>query len=373
MAANDDVLHPYVGYAVAHDDNVLGVGETEPSPSTSARLASAGLLADKKIGQQALSAALHFTRIRYDELPELDNDAKDLRVNWNWRVGTHLDGNVGTSYVKALAPFVNFHDRARNIRTERRVFADGGWLLHPSWRLRTGAQRSELEYELLAQQGGDRTEQYGEAGLDYLARSGSTVGLQLRKTNGDYPRRQQLGALLVDNSYEQEELKLKVNWLVTNKTQLQFLGGPVRRTHDDTFAARDYSGMNARVNANWQSSAKLSVAFGLWREIGALDDVTTSYTLNRGASIGSTWDPTEKIRIEAQYRHETSDYSATAGLATGLPERKDTVRRGVFKLTYRATRHLQLGTLAYRTDRESTLPGNSYPASGVQLFSKYEF
>ncbi|UUZ49878.1 hypothetical protein LP420_06980 [Massilia sp. B-10] len=64
--------------------------------------------------------------------------AKDLRVNWNWHLGDHLDGNLGTSYVKALAPFVNFHGRERNLRSERRQFADAGYLLHPSWRLRAG-------------------------------------------------------------------------------------------------------------------------------------------------------------------------------------------------------------------------------------------
>jgi exopolysaccharide biosynthesis operon protein EpsL len=374
LAATDEVVRPYVGYAVAHDDNLLGAsdGADGAAQSSTSRLTGAGVLVDKQFSQQALTAALHFTRIRYDRLPELNNDAKDLRANWNWHVGNYLDGDIGASYVEALAPFVNFHARERNVRSERREFGEGRWLLHPSWRARAGASRSTLEYELASQQGGNRVEQVGELGLDYLARSGSTVGTQLRHTRGHYPNRQQVDALSVDNSYTQDELKAKVNWLITGKTQLQFLGGLVERKHD-AFAARDYRGVNARANVNWQASAKLGVALGAWREIGALDDVTTSYTLNRGVSLGSVWDVTEKVRIDAQFKHETSDFSGTAVVSSTLPERKDTVRRAALKVVYRATRHLQLGAQAYRNERRSTLAGNSYPGSGLQLSSKYEF
>lgn len=372
-AASDSVVRPYVGYAVAQDDNLLGAGDAaDAALSSTSQRASAGMLVDKTFSQQRLTAALHVTRIDYDKLPELNNTAKDVRANWNWHAGNHLDGDLGVSYVEALAPFVNFHARERNVRAERREFAEGRWLLHPSWRLRAGASRSTLEYALASQEGGNRIEQVSELGLDYVARSGSTVGTQLRHTRGRYPNRVQVDALSVDNSYVQEEFKAKVNWLASGKTSLQFLGGLVKRRHD-AFAARDYSGVNARLHANWQPSAKLGVALGAWREIGALDDVTTSYTLNRGTSLGALWDITDKVRVDALLKRETSDYSGTAALSSTLAERKDTVRRAALKLVYRASAHLQFGAQAYRNERRSTLAGNSYPASGLQLSSKYEF
>jgi exopolysaccharide biosynthesis operon protein EpsL len=279
---------------------------------------------------------------------------------------------VGTSYVKALAPFVNFHGRERNLRAERRQFADAGYLLHPSWRLRAGVSRSSLEHELISQQGLDRVEQMSELGLDYLARSGSTVGTQLRHTSGRYPFPQQQGGVAVNNSYEQDEVKIKVSWLATGKTQLQFLGGPVRRKHE-AFAARDYSGVNARLQANWQASSKVGVAAGAWREIGAIDDITASYTLNQGVNLGATWNASDKVRADVLLKHETSQYSGMVGLPEGQPGREDRVDNAVLKLQYRATTHLRLGAQAYRTKRRSTLPGNSYPGSGLQLSLKYEF
>jgi exopolysaccharide biosynthesis operon protein EpsL len=374
LAAPDQVVRPYVGYGVAQDDNVLGTGDDRPgeAQSSTSRRAEAGVLVDKRIGQQVLSAALRFTRNTYDQLPELNHDDKDLRVNWNWHLGNHLDGNIGSSYVQSLAPFVNFHGRERNLRSQRREFADGGWLLHPSWRLRAGVSRDTLAYDLDSQQVGNRVENVGELGLDYLAASGSTIGTQLRHTRGKLPNQQQLGTLSVDNSYDQDELKAKVNWLITGKTQLQFLGGLVQRKHD-TFAARDYRGLNARLSANWQASAKLGVALSGWREIGALDDVTASYTLNQGVSVGSSWELTDKLRLDGQLKHETSDYSGTATIASALSERKDTVRRATLGLVYKPTAHLQLSAKAYRDERRSTLAGNSYPTSGLLLNSRYEF
>ncbi|SHH12074.1 XrtB/PEP-CTERM-associated polysaccharide biosynthesis outer membrane protein EpsL [Massilia sp. CF038] len=376
LAAPEQVVRPYVGYALTHEDNLLGADEGvnggAGAQSTSSRQASAGVLVDKRISQQALSAALNFTNIRYDQLPELDHNAHDLRANWNWRVGEHVDGNIGASYVKALAPFVNFHGRERNLRAERRQFADGGYLLHPSWRVRAGASRSDLEHELLSQKGLDRIEQMSELGLDYLARSGSTVGTQLRHTTGRYPFGQQVGALLVDNSYTQDELKIKVNWLVTRKSQLQFLGGPVRRKHDD-FPARDYSGLNARLQANSMVSGKVTLAFGAWREIGAIDDITASYTLNQGVNLGTIWNASDKVRVDALFKNETSQYSGLAGIPATAPEREDRVNSAVVKLQYRATAHLRLAGQAFRTERRSTQPGNSYPSSGLQMSLKYEF
>ncbi len=376
LAASEQVVRPYLGYAFAHEDNVLGVDESGAdagaSSSSNTQQASAGVLVNKRISQQVLSGAFHFNRNRYDELPQLNHDAKNLRVNWNWHLGERVDGNLGTSYVKSLAPFVNFHARERNLRVERRQFADAGWLVHPSWRLRSGVSRSDLEHELVSQQSGDRVEQVGELGLDYLAKSGSTVGTQLRHTRGTYPHPQQIGASLVDNSYVQDEIKVKINWLVTRQTQLQFLGGPVKRRHD-AFAARDYSGLNARLQASWQTTPALGLGLGLWREIGALDDVTISYTLNQGASLGSTWNASEKVRVDALLKVESSQYSGTEGLVATEPQREDTLRSALVKVQYRVTEHMTLAGQAYSNKRTSTLAGNSYPVNGMQLSLKYEF
>ena len=376
-----DVLSPYIGYSYTYDDNVLGTQSgTGTSPGTgtgdqgdTTRRVLAGVNLRKRISRQVFSARLDFTRASYGKLANLNHDAKDLIVNWNWHVGNQFEGNLGTSYLKQLTPFVNFHSRERNMRTQRREFVEGGWLLHPSWRVRAGVARDTLQYELETQNVGDRKETMIEAGIDYLARSGSRAGVQLRHTRGDLPNPQQFGTLLVDNSYNQQEIKAKINWLLTGKTQLLFLGGLVQRKHD-VFPARDYSGLNARLIANWKATGKTSLNAGVWREIGALDDLTASYTLNQGVHVGASWDMSSKLRLDGLIKHESSDYSGTAAMASlQTIDRKDVFDTASLKLTYRPTAKLQLAVMLYRKDRKSNIEGNNYPNSGITISSRYDF
>lgn len=384
FAADSDVFRPYVGYSYAYDENVLGIPNGANTSgvdlSDTSRRAEAGLAINKRISQQVFAAKLNVSHVNYDRLRELDNDSKDLLGNWNWHVGDHVEGNLGASYVEGLAPYVegltslaNLNTRERNLRTKRREFFDGAWRLHPSWRLRGGLSRDSLSYDLETQQAGNRVEDTAELGLDYLAHSGSTVGVQLRHTRGNLPNPQQFGSLAVDNSYDQNEIKAKIDWLLTGKTQLQFLGGYVQRKHD-FFSQRDYSGLNARLIANWQPTGKIGVTLSGWREIGALDDLTASYTLNQGLSAGSTWDLSSKLRLEGLLKHETSDYSGTAAVPSLFAEdRIDTYRTASVKLTYLATDHLKLAVEAHRKNRDSSINGNSYPDNGAMLSSRYEF
>jgi exopolysaccharide biosynthesis operon protein EpsL len=384
FAAEDDVFRPYVGYSFAYDNNVLGIPNgANPSGanlSDTSRHAEAGLAFNKRVSQQVLSAKLNVSHVTYERMGQLNNDSKDLLANWNWHVGDRVEGNLGASYVQALSPFVNFNSQdvniqsqERNLRTQRREFFDGSWRLHPSWRLRAGLSRDKLSYDLTTQNAGDRNELTSEFGFDYLVPSGSTVGVQVRHTRGDLPNPQQIDSLVVDNSYDQNEIKAKINWLLTGKTQLQFLGGYVQRKHD-FFPARDYSGLNARLIGIWKPTGKIGVTLSGWREIGALDDLTASYTLNQGVSVGSTWDWTSKLRLDGQLKYETSDFSGAAAFTSLLPvDRKDTFSTASLKLTYRPTDHLQLAALLYRKNKDSNIAGNSYPNNGMMLSSRYEF
>lgn len=356
FAADGDVFQPYVGYSIGYDKGIkVPDNQDNQNLSDTSRRAEAGLAISKRISQQVLSAKLNVAHVTYDEFGKLDNDPKDLLGNWNWHVGDRVEGNLGASYVQKQSLELHDDDYELQQSTKRREFLDGSWLLHPSWRLRGGLSRDKLSYDDSAK---DRNEITSELGLDYLARSGSMVGMQVRHTRGELPNSD-------GNNYDQNELKAKVDWLLTGKTQLQFLGGYVQRQHDSE-STRDFNGPNARVIANWKPSGKVGVTLSGWREIGAADtsseDPSTNGTLNQGISVGSTWDATSKLRLAGLLKHETRDFRNKAG-------RKDTFRTASVKLTYRATDHLQLATLLYRTN----ISGDSHPNTGMMLSSRYEF
>jgi exopolysaccharide biosynthesis operon protein EpsL len=375
-AATDDVLRPYLSYTWQHDDNLLRLYDAATARALLgsderadlSRRAEGGLLLEKKIGQQQLAAKLGFSHVNFSRFSELDYAGRDLSARWNWHIGPHLEGNVGATDVKALTPYVDFHRLERNLRTQRREFVDAAWRLHPSWRARGGLSHYQLGYDLASQRAGDRTEDAAEVGLDYLAANQSSVGLQLRHLRGAFPNQEQIGTLLVDNSYQQNELMGKVDWALTGKTRLQFLAGHVTRSH--RFApTRDFSGVNAHAIATWNPTVKTSVRVNAWRETGSYNDLTTRYTINNGISVTPSWAISAKARLEGLLKQETRSFDASAAGA----HRRDTFRYASLTMTYLPLPRLQLAAVLYRDRQDSTQAFTGYRANGATVSARYDF
>jgi exopolysaccharide biosynthesis operon protein EpsL len=380
-AATGDVLTPFLNYSVSYDDNLLRLHDADMAQALIgtdqladvSRRAQGGVLVQKRIGQQLLSANLGASKTSYSRFSELDYTGRDLLAQWHWQLGSHLEGNLGASDAQELTPFIDFHRLERNLRTKRREYFDAAWRLHPRWRLRSGVARYRLGYDLAAQQVGDRTEGALEFGLDYLAPSHSTFGLQLRHVQGDFPHRQQVGAALIDNSYAQNELKANVDWRVSAKSRLQFLGGHVQRTYNG-FPGRDFSGFNARAVASWDPTAKTGVLVNVWRETNAYLDVTTTSTVNSGVSAALNWKPTDKLLVDAMLKHERRAFSgADAALLGSGGARSDNFRYASLGLGYQPVSKILVKLSLFRDQRASRLPLNGYRATGAMLTVSSEY
>lgn len=369
-ADEGEVLRAYVGLSLTHDDNILGTSNAAisagtPKLSDTARRLEAGLIFDKTISQQRLTASMNLDRTSFNRFSNLDYNGRDIRANWNWHAGSHFEGNLGATHVRALTSvqdslsITGLPSQLPNVRTQNRQYFDAAWRLHPSWRLRGGVSHYELDYAQTGPQVGNRTINDGEVGVDYLARSGSSIGLQYRHAEGDF----QFSPL---NDYSQDEVKARVDWKLTGKTDLLFLAGWVRR-ENDLAPANDFSGFNGRVNATWRATGKTTVNASLWREIGALDDQTASYSLNRGVSLGANWGITRQVSLDAYFQHERRDYTP-ANLA-----RKDRINYSSLQLSYYPIRKLRIQTGVYRTVQSSDVAGSAYRNLGVSLGTRYEF
>jgi exopolysaccharide biosynthesis operon protein EpsL len=365
-----DVVRAYVGLSMTHDDNILGTSNAAiaagtPKLSDTARRIEAGLIFDKTISQQRLTANVNLDHTSFNRFGNLDYNGRDIQANWNWRIGTHLEGNLGATHVRTLTSVqdsvsvAGLPTQLPNVRTQNRQYFDAGWLLHPSWRLRGGLSHYELEYEQQGPQVANRKVNDGEFGVDYLARSGSSIGLQYRRAEGDFPNSPL-------NDYSQDEVKARIDWKVTGKTDLLFLAGWVQRDHD-LAPANDFSGFNGRINATWRATGKTTVNASLWREIGALDDQTAAYSLNRGISLGAGWEITQQVRLDGIFQHERRDYTP-ANLA-----RKDRINYGSLQLSYYPIPKLRLQTSVYRTLQDSNVAANDYRNLGVSIGTRYEF
>ena len=363
-----DTFRPYAEASYGYEDNLLRLSPLQLSGSNGAdsyRRFDVGMLLDKSLGRQHVSGNVKLSRTTFEKFTGLDNDAKDARATWNWQLGNYLDGTLGTQYLQGLAPFSEFRTSLRNIKTQKNTFTDAKWHFAPSWRFYAAASQQSVGYELLSQQIGNRHEDTQELGIDYLPATSSSLGVVFRRTRDNYPVQQQLGTLIVGNSYRQSEYKLKADWAVSGKSRLQFLGGFVQRDYD-SFQSRNKNAPNVRISGTWQPTGKINVAVSAFHEISPSDDLSVNYSINNGISASSTWDISSKVRLEALLRRENRDYNSAATLLATFPgNRQEDYRFVSSQMTYTPREGLQLTANVFRDTLNSTFSLRSYRAEGI--------
>lgn len=374
-AALSDTITPFASVSYTHDDNLLRLEdgqELDGGRSDNMRALQAGFSFERPLGRQVFVGSVKASRVSFDHFSQLDYTGKDAQATWNWALGNHLSGHLGTTYSQTIAPFSDFHTNQRNLKTQKRVLGDIYWRLHPSWQLHAGYNKDTFDYDLPSQRFNNRTEQATDAGFDYLAGTGSTIGLVARRLKGHYPDAVQ-GPFGQESGYTQDELKLKVLWRISDVTQLQFLGGRAKREHELS-DQRDSSGTNARVTAQWAPRARLRFSAAAWREFTAVESSVLNYALGKGASATAAWDLSAKIRLDAQVRSEKRDFNGE--IASTLPiTYDDKTRSASIGATYLPTQSSQL-SLTYAHDARdpsNRLFSSGYRANSVSFNASIQF
>jgi exopolysaccharide biosynthesis operon protein EpsL len=383
MANPEDVFQPYVGLSYAHNDNVYGLSSADQaralginSLADTYRTMSAGINIDKQISQQHLLASFSLNRSTYDRFTQLNNDGKNARVALDWQIGSRFTGNVGTSYAQALSPDRGFVTQQRNLRTQKQVFLDAAWRFHPSWQVRGKMTRDELAYALESQRANDRNVNAEEIGIDYLSAGNGSIGLQAGHSTGAYKFPElagQFNQFRIGNDYSQNEFKGKIDWIASGKTRLQFLGGWVERKHA-AYTNRDFSGLNARLIANYALTSKVALTANVYREIGSVDDTTASFTLNNGVSLASTWEVTSKVQLSANASTVKRKYDGSPSLPTSqLSTRSDSYRNMSVGANYVPTRKWTISLNAYRTEQSANFQQGNFTSNGATLSTNFAF
>jgi exopolysaccharide biosynthesis operon protein EpsL len=375
--AAQDGMQVLGGIGWAYDDNLLRVADDEQpfegQRSDSYRTLDVGVAYNKRISRQRIVASAKVSKVKFDHFDQLDYDGRDLQATWFWEIGNKFEGRAEALYIKTLAPYTDFDSDQRNLRQQRRQQFDAGWKLHPSWKLRAGASRDKYTYELLAQRYNDRTEKAYETELLYQPKSGSSVGLVLRRVEGEYPYRRPYNSSVLTDDFTQDEVKVRVNWLASGTTTVQALGGYVRRDQP-SYGEGSTSGFNGRVTALYTPQGKLSYNAALWREFAPIESPTVSYTLNKGASIGATWVASAKVKVEASAVYEKRDYTARV-VFDGSEDLTDSIRSANVRATWQLRRQVQLvAGYAYQSRSGSPVLGTGkFDANMVQLSANVRF
>lgn len=368
-AAAGDTVQTFASVTYSHDDNLFLLPDDAPGfvgpRDDNSRQVLVGVNVNKPFGRQVVSLQAKVSRVEFNRYSSLDYSGKDFSGDLEWHLANHLQGHVGGTYVQSLTSFADYHGQERDLRLERRVYANGEWRFHPSWRLRGGVSQQAFGYELKARSVNDRRENSTEAGVDYLAPSDSSIGLLLRHVDGIYPNPSFLGSQIIQDNYGQDEVKANVYWKLGAVTQAQFQVGWARRQHK-LATYRDDSGINGRGSLFWNPTGRLKFTLTGWREFAAVESLVATSTLNKGLSLSGVYDVSAKVQMQGSYRSEKRDFSKISGLPSSIGSH-DTTHISSIGVSYAAAQAIRLNLNATHNKRSGLeLAGTAaYSANSV--------
>ena len=372
-----DTIHPFVGVGYSYEDNLLRLSDAAKDAgavsSDSSRQAFAGVAFERPLGRQLFTGSARVSKVSFDRFTELDYNGKDANGEWKWQLGNDLSGTLGGTYSESLSSFSDFHAAERNVRKQRGGYFEAKYQFAPHWQLRGRTSRDKYEYEALQQQYLDRNVNVVEAGLDYLAGSGSSIGVQARRSRAEYPNPLSFGGFVFDQAYRQTDVKLKVRWQISAITQLEFLGGRARRSHL-YFTGADSSGANGRVGFNWVPEPSLTFNAALWKDYSPYEGSGgISYSQDRGASVSANWQFKPQLLLGVQLRSTRREFAGANNVALP-PNANDRIRNASLNATYNWTRNLAITASAFHEQRSSgSFLSSAYSAKGASVNASLQF
>ncbi len=393
------VIQPFGSYSYTADDNILRFRDNQRVdnlPDGTIRRAilqkdffdmshrfTGGVIFQKEISRQRLSANFNYSRVQFDRFSDMDNNLKNFSGNWNWLIGNQLEGNMGASYTQSLAPFL-FQPGIKSIRTELTEYVNAAWRFHPKWRLNGEFTHYDLSIkappDVPRLRFLERTENQFEGGVDYVSSRGTvgrnTIGVLFRYIDGNFPF--EPSPALVNNDYNQKEVMARINWDVTSKTSFQARGGWVERLNASN-AQRDFSGFNARGTFQWRPTDKTGLTVSGWRETAARQNLTASFSLNTGVSLIPFWLITEKVRMEGDLSYETRNFGNRINPNLTDPDLSNflgvhnKIRNATVRFVYNPYLGLELSASAYHADLKSDSLFGGFNANGVNVNLQYTY
>jgi len=380
-AAPDDLLQAYISTAITHDSNLFRISNNvdpvtvlgQPTTADTIKQLTLGAKLDWKHSRQEVLLDYSYSYARYELFKGLDYQAPNIMTRWNWQMGNRLSGDMGYSRITSIGSFENVQRPANTLNTRQSEYFDGAWQAMPRMRLNGSVTHSDYNVPDGAVYGNDYI-QYTVA-ANYTPRSGNEAGIRGIRQIQKYPVLQVIpGAPApVDNGFSQNELLATLNWLLSGHFRLNGQAGVVNRNHNQ-YPERNYTGNTMRGTLSWIASGKTQVNLTAWNEIDPYDDLTTSYTVTKGVSLGPAWSPTGKVAVSALVQHYTRDYLGNPSLVINPgPARQDTVNSASFSINYQPVLSVNLSGSIQIEQRTSNQLYADYSDRTLNLSASFRF
>jgi len=376
-ADSSDALNLVVSQSFQHDDNIYrlpdgvspyGDGQREDLIS----ITGFSALFDRVYSRQRLYASLDVARVGFDEWSDLDYTTKGGSIGWDWAMGSRWSGGLSVKQDEVARDFSDVGSNRRESSINRRITFDASadYWWHPDWAVGVGFERHESSYSDEQSQHSDYRASIPEISLTYRPETGNRLSLQLRQTDGEYPKR--IVSAVSDVGYRQSDGRVSGSWHLTGHSRVTGYLGYTRRTYSN-LSVRDFSGMTGRLQHEWTATGKLSLRTIVRREIGAREDLTDNFVVTKAFSLEPTWAATSRIALKGLWELRQRDYGGDPGLVTGASEQDDVTRMLRFSLSYSPFDNLHLSVAHTRASRSGDRALNEYSAETNTVAMQYSF
>lgn len=345
----EDTVRLKLEYSVSHDSNYFRVandaqalallGSTDASVTT--YRAGAGVDADLRFGRQLVALRSSFYQVDYDRVILKPSTELSVKADWNWVLGNRLSGSLNYLTKQELQSQADVSTAEQSKQKQTVAGFSASYQAHPSFYLDFGLSDATYAFFPSSRKVLDRTERIHSLGWRMPTSAGNYLGMQYRKTEGDYPNQSPA------RPYEQTELNLNGNWAPTGASRLAWAVGQTRRIDGpNTQRQPTWS-----LSGNWAPTGKTSFNMSWAHSVGSSETATVSTTtVTDNATLGATWLATSKLTLSGTVRSQNVQYDEAA--------RTDQIRGGGFTLGYQVLRSAQ-ATLGYDTEQCNSTVGSA--------------
>ncbi len=359
-----DTLNFFVGASVTHDDNLFRLpGDAnpqlvlgKPTKSDQVHLTYVGMKLDKSYSQQRFQVDATANNQRYQTFNQLDFNALDYRALWMWHFTPRLTGNLSADSKQTQSNFADTRDfRARQstVTSENRRF-DADWWLHGSWHLTGGVAQFNYRDSQSLRVDDSYSQHSTDAGVRYVAESGSSLALLGRQTHGSYDQRQINLASLTDNEYDQSDIELRMSWAISGKSSLDGRITHLERNFPNV-ARRDYSGTAGRLDYTLTPTGKFQMKLSAVRKIVSDQVLTSSYYVDDSIAFAPVWQISAKTALRLNLVSSQREF--LGGAVVALPvARRDRTQSAQLGFDWSPIRAVSLSVNLLHDQRNSNYP-----------------
>jgi exopolysaccharide biosynthesis operon protein EpsL len=366
---------------IDHDSNPFRLSDSQnptttlgtPEKSDTVRHGGIGLKANVPVSRQNILIDLQAETFNYNRFNLLDHTEYKAAGTWKWQAGPNWSGDAGYSRRRFMGNLGEIQAPIKDLINEDHAFVDAGYMLTPRWRVRGGLDWLNWDHDEPTRTTLNAKIASGTVGLDYVTPQGNATGAQFKYTKGEYPNQQAVGTSSIDNGFKEYESSLVAHWMVTGKSTVDGRLGYTSRQHDQ-LPQRDFDGVTGRLSYDWFFAAKTLFNLAAWRELRSSEDISASYVLAKGWSLGPAWAPTAKVVLQAKYLHEDRDYRGDPGFViVGGPPREDIFRGVNLSAGYTPRRNVRFSLALEKGNRDSNTLGRDYDYTAVSGNAKVNF